>query len=90
MLLRVAPFVRLLRKVLADLFAGVDMRISAKSVSLIQEATESFMTDRLRRAQVVAIESRNRTTLSGVDLKVVAYCKEEIMPRIGTYDYTVL
>lgn len=86
-LLRFAPFLRLTRSILQDLFPSIDLRVSKKCMKLTQEALENYLVHRIRKAMNVAIESRKRTTLSGNDLKIVAYCKEESMPRIGTFDY---
>lgn len=80
--LRMAPFKRLVKLVMAQVVSMTDRRLSKQALMQIRESTEAFLVRRLRKAQDVALDSANHTTLTERDIKTVAICIDEYLPKL--------
>ena len=77
-----APFKRLVKLVMQQVVGMTDRRLSKPALMQIRESTEAFLVRRLRKAQDVALDSANHTTLTDRDLKTVAICIDEYLPKL--------
>jgi histone H3 len=80
--LRMAPFKRLVKIVMSQVVSMTDRRLSKSALMQIRESTEAFLVRRLRKAQDVALDSANHTTLTEKDIKTVAICIDEYLPKL--------
>ncbi|KAH8650263.1 histone-fold-containing protein [Tricladium varicosporioides] len=78
LLIKKAPFARLVREIIIDVGCRPDYRIQASALDALQEATEAFLTTEFELTNLAAIHAK-RVTIQQKDMKLVQRMRRGLM-----------